>query len=73
MAGRVTERQREIVQTLASGKTDKEIAAALGISVRCVRSHITRCRERVGARSREELIALAVRANFWHHASDRSV
>lgn len=62
---RVTERQREIVLNLAAGRTDKEIAALLGISVPCVRRHVAECRARVGARSREELIAQAVSAGFW--------
>src|SRR6185295_7460313 len=36
---RPTQREHEIVQLLAEGKSNKEVAAALGISVRTVETH----------------------------------
>lgn len=65
MAPRITERQREVLLKLCEGSADKQIAASLGISITCVRKHIAECRRRVGARSREELVARAVKSGFW--------
>jgi DNA-binding NarL/FixJ family response regulator len=36
---RLTQRQREILQLLAEGKTSKEIAAVLGVSAKTVETH----------------------------------
>ncbi len=45
-------REREIVGLLVAGCTDREIAARLHISPHTVKSHVTRLREKVGARNR---------------------
>jgi DNA-binding NarL/FixJ family response regulator len=56
----LTEREREILRLLASGDTDQDIAAQLYISVRTVRSHLERIRDKTGRRRRPDLTRLAI-------------
>jgi DNA-binding NarL/FixJ family response regulator len=56
----LTEREREILRLLASGETDQDIAAQLYISVRTVRSHLERIRDKTGRRRRPDLTRLAI-------------
>ncbi len=60
-ASAITPRQREILQFLAQGKTAKEIAAVLGVSVRTVEFHKYKLMEDVGAKTSAELIRFAIR------------
>ncbi len=55
----LTERQREILQLLASGRSNAAIADALFISERTVTTHLTRIYDRLGVESRAEAIARA--------------
>jgi DNA-binding CsgD family transcriptional regulator len=55
----LTPRQHLIVRSVARGKTNKEIAAELGISEQGVKVHISRLLERYGAENRVELVSLA--------------
>jgi DNA-binding CsgD family transcriptional regulator len=54
-------RQREILALVAAGRTSKEIAGALGISESTVNWHLANAFERLGASSRAEAVALAMR------------
>jgi DNA-binding NarL/FixJ family response regulator len=54
-------REREIVQRLAEGMTNKEIAALLGISAKTVDSHRTNIMRRLDFRSVTELVRYAIR------------
>ena len=58
---RITDREREIVQLLAEGKSSKEIATMLGISVRTVETHRAAIMKKLGLKSFSELIRYAVR------------
>ena len=58
---RLTDREREIVQLLAEGKSSKEIAMILGISVRTVETHRAAIMKKLGLKSFSELIRYAVR------------
>jgi DNA-binding NarL/FixJ family response regulator len=58
---RITDREREIVQLLAEGKTSKEIAATLGISVRTVETHRSAIMKKLRLKSFSELIRYAIR------------
>jgi DNA-binding NarL/FixJ family response regulator len=58
---RLTERQREILQLLAEGKSAKEIAAVLNISSRTVEFHKYRIMKDLGLKSAAELVHYAVR------------
>ena len=53
-------REREILALVGAGRTDKEIAEDLFISVATVRSHLDRIRDKTGARRRPELTRLAM-------------
>ena len=54
-------RQREILALVAAGRTSKEIASALGISESTVNWHLANAFERLGASSRAEAVAIAMR------------
>ena len=58
---RITDREREVVQLLAEGKSSKEVAAVLGISVRTVETHRAAIMKKLGLKSFSELIRYAVR------------
>lgn len=57
----LTRRQTEILRLLARGQSSKEIAAALGIRLSTVRTHLRDLQKRLGARSRVEAISRAYR------------
>jgi len=57
-------RERELVTLVAQGRTNAEIAAQLHISVRTVRSHLDRIRDKTGCRRRADLIRLALSASL---------
>lgn len=54
-------REREVLSLLAAGRTDDQIASELYISVKTVRSHLDRVRDKSGVRRRAELTRLAIR------------
>jgi predicted ATPase/DNA-binding CsgD family transcriptional regulator len=58
--GNLSARERELVTLVAQGRTDAQIAAELYISVRTVRSHLDRVRDKTGCRRRADLTRLAV-------------
>lgn len=53
----LTKREREILLLAAEGRTDKEIAAQLGITRGTVATHWTRMRERTGTVNRAQVVA----------------
>ncbi len=58
---RLTGREREIVQLLAEGKSNKEVAQSLNISVKTAETHRARIMAKLGLRSIGELVRYAVR------------
>jgi len=60
--GRLTAREREVLERAAQGLHAKEIAAALGISPRTVEVHKTRIMEKLGVRNVAELVRFAIAA-----------
>jgi DNA-binding NarL/FixJ family response regulator len=56
-----TQRQLDILAAIAAGGTDKTIAAQLGISVAGVRKHLIAVMSKLGATSRTEAVAIALR------------
>jgi DNA-binding NarL/FixJ family response regulator len=60
----LTSREREIVQLLAEGKTNKEVAASLSISVRTVEAHRAAIMSKLGIDSLAELVHYAIRNNI---------
>lgn len=59
--GRLTPREREIVQLLAEGMTNKEVATTLSISVKTAETHRTNIMRKLDLHSISELVRYAVR------------
>ena len=59
--GRLTQREREIVQLLAEGKSNKEVAGVLGISVRTAETHRSNIMLKLDLHSVVDLVRYAVR------------
>ena len=59
---RLTRRQCDILQEVASGRSNSEIAQRLHISVETVKSHMRQLLMRLGARNRTELATIYQRA-----------
>lgn len=60
-ADRLTPRQREILQMIAEGKTTKQTALILGISVKTVESHRAQLMKRLGVQDIASLVRHALR------------
>lgn len=58
---RLTPRERELVQLLAEGKSNKEAAEMLGISVNTVETHRKNVMSKLGLRSSSDLVRYAIR------------
>jgi two-component system response regulator NreC len=58
---RLSTREREIVQLLAEGKSNKDVAATLGISVRTAEAHRASVLRKLGIDSIADLVRYAVR------------
>lgn len=54
-------REREVLQLIAEGKTTKEIAATLGVSVKTIESHRARLMEKLHIRHTAGLVRYAIR------------
>jgi len=63
---RLTSRQREIVQLLAEGKTSKEVATLLTVSVKTVETHRANIMRRLGCHSISDLVVYAIRNDIIH-------
>ena len=57
----LTEREREILHLLAEGKSNKEAAAALGLSPYTVETHRTNLMQKLALHSTAEIVLYAVR------------
>ena len=57
-------REKQLVVLVAQGRTDAQIAEELYISVRTVRSHLDRIRDKSGCRRRADLTRLALQAGL---------
>lgn len=60
----LTEKEREVLQNIAEGRTVKEIAACLKISVKTVETHKKNIMEKIGTNSIAELTKYALREGF---------
>jgi DNA-binding NarL/FixJ family response regulator len=58
---RLTSREREIVQLLSEGKSSKEAASVLGISIKTAETHRANIMRKLGIHSVSELVRYAVR------------
>ena len=60
----MTTRQREILQLVAEGKSSKEIASLLDLSVKTVESHRGQIMERLGVHDLTGLVRFAIRVGL---------
>ena len=58
----LTPRQREILQSIAEGRSTKEIAAVLELSVKTVETHRAQIMERLGIHDVAGLVRFAIRS-----------
>lgn len=65
-ASRLTNRQREIVQLLAEGKTSKEVAITLNISVKTAETHRANIMRALELHSISDLVLYAVKNEIIH-------
>jgi len=63
-AAPLTARERELVTLVGQGRSDAQIAAQLGMSVRTVGSRLARVRDKTGCRRRADLTALALQTGL---------
>lgn len=61
VSSRLTSREQEIVQLLAEGKSSKEVAVSLGISVKTAETHRANVMRKLELHSVSELVRYAVR------------
>ncbi|WEO78729.1 response regulator transcription factor [Cryobacterium sp. SO2] len=55
---RMTERESEMLQLIAQGKSNSEIASELYLAQSSVKTYVSRLRAKLGARTRSELVTL---------------
>jgi DNA-binding NarL/FixJ family response regulator len=60
----LTLREREVLAFLAEGRTNREIAGALSVSVATVKSHLVHIYDKLGAANRNDAIGRAVAAGI---------
>jgi DNA-binding CsgD family transcriptional regulator len=60
----LSSREHEVLALLAGGASNKEIALALAVSVSTVKFHVAAIMEKLGARSRVDAVAIAIRAGL---------
>lgn len=60
-AGPLTSRQRQVLQLLAEGRTAKEVAAALAVTLKTVETHRYHIMQKLGLHSVAELTRYAIR------------
>ena len=62
----LTSREREVIQLVAEGKSTKEVAVTLGLSVKTADTHRSNLMRKLGVHSVSELVLYAIRNNIIH-------
>jgi len=62
----LTSRQREIVQLLTEGKSSKEVATLLNLSIKTIETHRANIMKRLHCHSFSDLVFYALRNNIIH-------
>ena len=57
----LTDREKQVLKLVAEGKSNKEVAEVLGISVKTAMSHREHVMEKLGVHNRTELVRFAIR------------
>ena len=58
----LTERERQVLKLVAEGRSNKEVAGVLGVSIKTAMSHREHVMQKLGLHSRTDLIRFAIRA-----------
>jgi PAS domain S-box-containing protein len=66
-AGSLTTREREVITLIAMGRETNEIAEQLHISSETVRTHVRNAMSKLGARTRAQLVAIALSTDQAMH------
>jgi DNA-binding NarL/FixJ family response regulator len=64
LAGRLTPREREVLVRLADGLDNRAIARQLGVEYSTVRGYVRSLIEKLGARSRVDVVGIAYRTGL---------
>lgn len=65
----LTDREREVLEQLATGRSNAEIAAVLYLSEATVKTHVTRVFAKLGVRDRVQAVIVAFAAGIAHPGS----
>ena len=65
----LTARERELIDLIARGRDNAQIAAHLGLSEKTVRNHITSIFSKLEVENRSQAIVLALKAGFVDHST----
>jgi FixJ family two-component response regulator len=65
----LTPREREVFERVIRGKTNKQVAIALGTTERTIKAHRHRVMEKTQVQSLAELVSLAERAGIFGEMS----
>ncbi|WP_164835863.1 LuxR C-terminal-related transcriptional regulator [Actinacidiphila soli] len=65
----ISSREKQILQLVANGATDREIASKLNITENTVHTHLERLRRKSGSRRRADLTRLALKYGVWENHS----
>ena len=60
----LTDREREVLREIATGRTDKEIARSLAIALTTVKSHVRSILDKLGVDSRTQAVVHVLRYNM---------
>lgn len=60
----LTEREREVLQLVAEGKTNQQIAKSLFLSIKTVQTHRAHIMAKLGAHDRTDLVKFAIRTGM---------
>jgi DNA-binding NarL/FixJ family response regulator len=60
----LTQREREVLRLLADGRSNEEIGRRLFISAETVRTHVRKAMEKLGAETRTQAVAKAIRSSL---------
>jgi DNA-binding NarL/FixJ family response regulator len=60
----LTKRERDVLRLLADGNANEQIGSILSISPQTVRTHVQKAMEKLGASTRVQAVAIALRESF---------